>query len=146
MEQEYNQWRNRQDEEHLKLLALFFRIYGGLCLLGTCCFSLYVFIGLTAFANPSAFKPSRGGNDAEIMGTMFSVVGGIGMLIAAAMGVMFFVSANWIQNRTNWTGIFAMAIVACLNAPVGTALGVFALVVLNRESVKGLFGQSFRAD
>ena len=126
------------------MIALFYRIYGGLCLLGTCCFSLYLFIGITALTNPTAFKSNHGGNDAAIMGTMFSVIGGIGILIAAAMGAMFFVSANWIQNRTNWTGIFAMAIVACLNAPLGTALGVFALVVLNRESVKELFGQSFR--
>lgn len=141
MEPEYQNWRNRQDEEHLKLLSLFFRIYGGLCLLGTCCFSIYVLIGLTAFTNPSAFKSSRGGNDAALMGPLFSAIGGIGMLIAAAMGIMFFVSANWIQKRTNWAGIFAMAIVACLNAPVGTALGVFCLVVLNRESIKSLFGQ-----
>lgn len=143
MNPEYQQWRNRQDEDHLKLLVLFFRIYGGLCLLGICCFSFYVFMGWMAMTQPAAFHSSRGQNDAAIVGPMFTIIGAIGMLLAGAAGTMFFVASNWIQNRTNWAGIFAMAIVACLNAPVGTALGVFALVVLNRDSVKALFGQLY---
>lgn len=141
---EYQQWRNRQDEDHLKLLALLFRIYGGLCLLGICCFSLYAFMGWMFVANPSAFQSSHRDSGDAVMGPFFMTIGSIGMLLAGAMGTMFFVSAGWIHERRNWTGIFVMAILACLNTPIGTALGVFALVVINRESVKALFGQTFR--
>jgi len=34
-----------------------------------------------------------------------------------------------------------MACVECLLMPFGTVLGVFSIWVLNRQSVKGLFGQ-----
>jgi hypothetical protein len=34
---------------------------------------------------------------------------------------------------------FVLAVFTCLNFPLGTALGVFAIVVLNRPAMKALF-------
>jgi hypothetical protein len=36
---------------------------------------------------------------------------------------------------------FVTACLSCMNVPIGTALGVFAILVLNRPSVKALFGR-----
>ncbi len=46
-----------------------------------------------------------------------------------------------LQNK-RWTFCFVMAILLCLNPPLGTILGVFTIVVLNRPSVKELFGRN----
>jgi hypothetical protein len=44
-----------------------------------------------------------------------------------------------LSERRNPTFIMVIAAIQCLNMPLGTALGVFTIVVLQRASVKRLF-------
>lgn len=139
MSPEYQTHRDKQDQDHLNLLVILFRVFGGLSFLGICFGGFYLFIGIMATTNPSIFEPKNGINQTAMMSTMFIVIGSIASLLSAVMGIMFFVAANWIRDRRNWTGIFVMSVIACLNVPLGTVLGVFSLTVLTRESVKTLF-------
>jgi hypothetical protein len=46
-----------------------------------------------------------------------------------------------LRKRRHRTLSFVMACLTCINIPLGTALGVFTLVVLSRPSVKALYDQ-----
>lgn len=72
---------------------------------------------------------------------MFVIFGGLVCLGAWAFAVCFFLSARWLAARRNWTFCFVVACIACLQVPLGTALGVFTILVLQRPSVKGIFGR-----
>jgi hypothetical protein len=63
----------------------------------------------------------------------------------------FFIVAGWtlaglmvlagrsLAARTRYTFCLVIGAVECLFMPVGTVLGVFTIIVLVRESVKGMF-------
>jgi hypothetical protein len=53
--------------------------------------------------------------------------------------VLVLVAGSFIARRTHYTFCFVAACVECLFMPFGTVLGVFTILVLNRQSVKGLF-------
>ncbi len=134
-------FQQRQDEEHLRLLSLFHYILGGLTALFSCLFLIHFFIGLTALSNPGFFdSPSpRGEPSPAFFGWMFTVLGGIGVLLGWTIGGLTIYAGRCLAARQKYTFIFVMAILNCMSVPVGTALGVFTLIVINRPSVKALF-------
>lgn len=68
-------------------------------------------------------------------------IGGWTMLLAAlAPGLIF--AGFKLRHQTNYQLCFVIACAACLFVPLGTALGVFTLIVLSRPSVKSLFNAS----
>jgi hypothetical protein len=44
-----------------------------------------------------------------------------------------------LKRRQKRTFSLVMACMCCMNIPLGTALGVFTLVVLSRQSVKAIY-------
>lgn len=75
------------------------------------------------------------------VGWLFIIVGSVISLLARAFAVCLVISGRFIGARRNWTFCFVVACIACMNMPLGTALGVFTILVLLRPSVKLLFGQ-----
>jgi hypothetical protein len=59
-----------------------------------------------------------------------------------AVGICSLRSARFIRNRQYWRFSTVVAIIQCfIWTPIGTALGVFSLIVLYRSSVKALYGE-----
>ena len=124
-----------QDEEHLRLLSILYYIWGGLSACGACFTGIYaVVIGgvLTAAAK------SQNGPPVFLGPVMFVVLGFVVLLLAALAGLTIWTGRN-LARHTNYTFCFVIAVIVCLNIPLGTALGVFTLVVLQRPSVKQMF-------
>lgn len=134
-------YQQRQDEEHLRLLSLFHYIAGGLTALFSCLLLIYFIIGLAALSNPGFFDSpsSRGEPSPAFLGWLFTLMGGIGVLLGWTFGGLTIYAGRCIAARKKHTFIFIMAILNCLSVPVGTTLGVFTLIVINRPSVKALF-------
>lgn len=88
-----------------------------------------------------AVAVSAGSTKAEsaVLGGVFVVVGVVIMLFAAAKAFLCWTAASNISKRVGHTFCFVMACVICLSMPLGTALGIFTIIVLNRPSVKALF-------
>ena len=134
-------FQQRQDAKHLRLLSLFHYIAGGLTALISCIFLVHFFIGLAALSNPRFFDSpaSSGGPTPAFVGWMFTIMGGAAILIGWTVGGLTIYSGRCLAARQKHTFVFVMAILNCLSAPVGTLLGVFTLIVINRPSVKALF-------
>jgi hypothetical protein len=126
------------DQEHLKLLSLFYYITGGI----TCLFSLIplihvamgvIFVIISKTADRSANPPP------EFLGWLFIIIGLGVILLGMAVGAAKIYAGSCIRTRRHYLFCLVMSAVICLMIPYGTILGIFSFLVLGRDSVKQLF-------
>lgn len=127
------------DEDHLNLLSVFHFVAAGFSLLGI----LFLFMHYTLmhfmFTNPAIWQNQKGGPPpAAFFGIflIFYVIAGTWLVISGILNVM---SGLFLRERKNRTFSFVVAVINCIHVPVGTVLGVFAIIVLSRESVIRLY-------
>ncbi len=129
-----------QDEEHLKLLSIFHYVWGGLTACGCCFGGFYALLG-------GGFMAAAGQNQGQgappaFFGGIFLVVGIFIALLAGTMSVLTILAGRNLARRTNYIFCLVIAAITCVSFPFGTALGVFTIVVLQRPTVKQMFGRT----
>ena len=129
-----------QDREHLQLLAIFHYVVAGLAavfsffpLLYTTVGAIFIFAARHGTAKPGEDLPP------EFLGWIFAVLGSVLFLIGIAMAICILMTGRSHALRKRYSFVLVMACIECLFIPFGTILGVFTIVVLSRESVRGLF-------
>jgi hypothetical protein len=129
-----------RDEEHLQLLAIFHYVVAGLAalfsffpLLYTTVGGIFIFAARHGTAKPGEELPP------EFLGWIFAVIGSVLFLIGIAMAICILMAGRSLALRKRYSFALVMACIECLFVPFGTILGVFTIVVLSRESVRGLF-------
>jgi hypothetical protein len=125
-----------QDDEHLKLLAIFHYVMGALSFLGAVIGVIYMFAGFFVFRHAAASGPSTPPVE---MGWIFAFIGGVIALLSVALGVCLIIAGRSLTARRNRTFCMVVAGINCLNVPLGTLLGVFTFIVLLRPSVAAQF-------
>jgi hypothetical protein len=129
-----------QDEEHLRLLSLFYYVCAGLAAFFACIPLIHVTVGLALLLHPHAFDtPNNQAHPEKFVGLLFVVMGGMFVLLGWAFAACVAYAGRCLGQRRNYTFCMVMAGVACLFMPFGTILGVFTIIVLVRPSVKALF-------
>jgi hypothetical protein len=127
-----------QDLEHLKLISIFHYIVGGLACFCGLLWILYIVSGIILiFASGSMASDDRMG--ASIGGVVAIVVGVFLFVLFEAYGILCIIAGRKYAKHQGYWFCFVLAVFTCLNFPLGTALGVFTIIVLNRPSVKTLF-------
>ena len=128
------------DEEHLRLLSLFHYVSGALTAFFACIPLVHVAVGLAFVLSPETVssKPPEDAPPAWF-GWIFIVIGGFFVLAGWTLAILKIVAGRCLARRRRRTFCVVVACVCCLLPPLGTILGVFTLVVLNRPSVKALF-------
>lgn len=132
-------FQRQKDEHDLKLLSILFFCYGGLVALASLLFLVYVGIGALMIAEPGASASPADVRVLTITGSVLAVVFGILFLIVLAKGILLFVAGAGLRSRKRYWLAVVLAGISCMNVPLGTALGVFGLIVLLRPSVKASF-------
>lgn len=130
----------QRDDEHLRLLAIFFYISAALHAVLGCLPTLHVTIGLIMLLGAGDFGPP-GGDDVFLraIGLMFTIVAGAIILVSWALALANVLTGRFLSERRHLAFCRAVAIVECLFVPLGTLLGVFTLVVLTRPSIVAQF-------
>ncbi len=129
-----------QDKEHLRLLALFHYVVAGLAALFSFFPLLYTTVGTIFILAARHGTPKPGAElPPEFLGWIFVVLGLLLFLLGIAMAICILIAGRCLALRKHYSFAFVMACIECLFIPFGTILGVFTIVVLLRESVKGLF-------
>ena len=126
-----------QDEEHLRLLAIFHYIVGGLAALFSCFPLFHVGLGCLLLNAPA---PAHGQPPPPLFGWFMIALGAAFFLIGEAMAVCILLAGRFIRQRRRYWFVFVNACVECLFMPFGTILGVFTVIVLSRHPVKEMFG------
>ena len=128
------------DEEQLQLLAIFHYVVAGLAALFSFFPLLYTTVG-AIFIFAARHGTAKPGEDLppEFLGWIFAVLGSLLFLIGITMAICILIAGRSLALRKRYLFVLVMACVECLFIPFGTILGVFTIVVLSRESVRGLF-------
>ena len=129
-----------QDREHLRLLAVFHYIVSGLAALFSFFPLLYTIVGGVFIFAARHGTPKPGEElPPEFLGWIFAVLGSVLFLIGLSMAICILIAGRSLALRKRYSFALVMACIECLFIPFGTILGVFTIVVLSRESVRGLF-------
>jgi hypothetical protein len=131
-----------QDEEHLRLLSIFHYVLGGMLAVFSCIPIIHVVLGVLMLTSPSFFGGGHGHQPPAGIGVMFVVFGGGFVLFGWSVAGMMLYAGRCLSRRARHLYCLVVAAVSCLFVPIGTALGVFTIIVLNRPSVKLLFAPS----
>ena len=127
------------DQQHLRLLVIFHYVDAGLTALFSCIFLFHVVMGLFMVFSPESMDGKSGGPPPQAFGWMLTCMGAAMFLGGQAMAVCTALAGRFITRRKRYWFIFVMACIQCAFFPFGTALGVFTILTLSRESVKSLF-------
>ena len=126
------------DDEHLKLLSIFYMVSAGLTALFSFVGLFYAamggFIGYALIHAPQA-QTGPGGPPPEFFGWIFAVIGCGMFVFMMTMAILKFQAGRCLKRRTSRTFCLVIAALSCLEFPYGTALGVFTFMVLARPSV-----------
>src|SRR5437762_3959184 len=127
------------DTEHLWLLAIFHYVVAALAALFSFFPLLYSAMG--GFMLYAAHHPGPRNQEPPpaIVGWIFIVLGAFFFLAGVAMAICILIAGRSLARQRRYWFAFVMACIECLFMPFGTILGVFTIIVLSRESVKGLF-------
>jgi hypothetical protein len=130
-----------QDEEHLRLLTIFYYVYAGLAAFFGCVPLIHLTIGIFLLENPSVFGDAKNGPPPALLGYIFAIIGGLLVVIGWTFAVCSFLVARYLVRRKHYLFCLIVSGVNCVQVPFGTALGVFSLIVLLRPQVKAMFIQ-----
>ncbi len=140
-----------RDAEHLKLLSVFHYVMAGLEVLGACFASLYLLMSFFMASLPRMATSGSGGGGAgmtpadaemlEMMAWLWGIIGGLGALFFLAVAVCSFLAGRFLASRRHPVFLMVVAGIECLIFPLGTGLGVFTILVMQRPSVRALFGR-----
>jgi uncharacterized membrane protein len=134
-----------QDREHLRLLAIFHYVVAGLAALLSFFPLLYSVIG--GFLLYAAHHPGPSNQEAPsaVLGWVFIMLGALFFLAGVTMAICILIAGRSLAHCKRYLFVLVMACSECLFVPFGTILGVFTIVVLSRESVRGLFSTTAEA-
>jgi len=123
------------DAEHLRLLSIFHMVLAGVMAFFSCFPLIHVAVGVvTLFGGMS----SSNGPPAFV-GLFFILIGGFFVLSGWTLAGFLFYAGRCLQQRRRLTLCMVVAAGSCIFMPLGTILGVFTLITLNKPSVKALF-------
>jgi hypothetical protein len=130
----------QQDLQQLKLLSIFFYVWGGLA----CLFAVIGAISLVVAGAAMSSLPSSSSEDAQsqaFMGPFFIAMGIVILIVGLIYGILAIMAGGKFKKHLGgYVFCLVISIITCITSfPIGTALGIFAIVVLMRASVKEVF-------
>ena len=130
----------QQDLQQLKLLSIFYYVWGGLASLG----AVVVAISLIVAGGAMSSLPASSSEDAQsqaVMGPIFIVMGIAVLILGLIYGILAIMAGGKFKKHIGgYAFCLVISIITCITSfPIGTALGIFAIVVLMRASVKEIF-------
>jgi hypothetical protein len=138
-----------RDGDHLRLLSIFYYIWGGLTIFFSSFLLFDFYVGMTMLSQqgftphpgvvPPPNVPTMG--TMKSMGIMMEVIGGGGTAIGWLLGGLTIYAGRCLATQRHALFITIIAALNCLSIPLGTLLGVFTFIVTARPTVKALFAQ-----
>ncbi len=131
---------SNKDIKHLNLLSMFHYIVGGITALFACMPFIHVFMGL-AMVSGKFFQGSNDSGPPPFMGWMFVIMGTVFIVLGWSLAVCIIVAGRKLKRHKNRVFCMIVAGIECMFMPLGTVLGVFTLIALNKDSIKEIFAQ-----
>ena len=124
------------EEQHLRLLAIFHYVVAGLTALFALFPLMYVAMGWFFLHAP---PPKQGEPPPAIVGYFIIGIGAVLFLLGQSFAGCVFAAGRCIHSQMRYWFVFVVACLQCAFFPFGTVLGVFTIIVLSRPTVKQMF-------
>lgn len=128
-----------KDQNELNLLSILHFVMAGLAALVGSIPVVHLLLGFRMLTDPS-FLGGGGPPPPFNPGWLFVIVGALAILLGWSWAFVLVFSGLSLRSQRRYWLSFVVACITCLNFPLGTALGVFTLLVLSRPSVKQMYG------
>lgn len=126
-----------QDREHLRLLSIFHYVLAAFVALFSLIPVVHLLVGLGLVASVAAAPADA--LPGIFVGWLFVVIAAVMITLGMGFAACLVVAGRSLAERRRPTFCLVVAGIACLFMPVGTALGIFTILVLLRPSVRALF-------
>jgi hypothetical protein len=128
------------DLQNLRWLTIGHYICAAIMAIFACFPLIHVTLGLIFMLSP---PPADGGEvfPARAFGLIFALIGGATVLCGWAFAALIFAAGRSLAARKRHTFCIVIAAICCAFFPLGTALGVFTILLLSRPAVKAMFQQ-----
>ncbi len=131
-----------KDMQHLELLTIFYYIFGGISILFSFFPLLYVIIGILYIMSPELVAGKELDTSVTpFLGWLFIALGSVFILLGLAYAICLINTGRFLARRKHYLFCLIMGCLSCISFPFGTILGVFTIIVINRQSVKEQFRQ-----
>lgn len=129
-----------QDAQNLETLKIFHYVFAGLTALGGC-FPI-VHLGLGIFFVVGGPALGKGGEaPPAFLGWMFIAVAATLIALFWTLAALVFTAARRLGQRRSRSFCLVVAALLCVVVPLGTVLGVFTILLLQKPNVRALFGE-----
>lgn len=130
-----------QDAEHLRLLAIFHYIWAALLAVMSLIPVVHLALGIAMLTGVFPTPPAShsGGPPVQWVGWFFVAIGGSIIVFGETLAALTFAAGRSLSQRRRRTFVIVIAVLNCFHMPIGTALGVFTILVLSRPTVKNAF-------
>lgn len=130
---------SKADDDALNTLSVLFYVYAFITGLAAVLFGAFAILPLLFMS--LAPSPSRPGEPPpELIGGIFLVIFGAVALLIFTKSILMVFAGRALKRRTSYVLCMVASCAACVNIPLGTALGIFALTTLQKPAVKARFG------
>jgi hypothetical protein len=126
-----------EDEKNLDLLGTLHYVMGALTALFACIPIVHLVIGiamLTGNLNGEEVAP-------RAIGMAFVILASIIILAGWLFAVLIIIAGSRLKQRRSYNYCLIIAFLECLIMPLGTVLGIFTILNLNKDTVKELFNR-----
>ena len=125
------------------MLSVLHYVVGGLAALCACIPIVHLVLGLVFLLAPEKLglkgESMSGSGSPEMAGWFFITIAVVMIAIGWVFAGLLMAAGRFLSKRKHYTFCFVMAFVECLFIPMGTALGIFTIIILMRPSVKQAF-------
>jgi hypothetical protein len=130
-----------QEEQHLRLLAVFYYVLGGISALFACFPFIHFFIGLFFLGL------GLGSGTAEMLpfagiGLFFTLIAGTIIFVGMSFALCLILTGRFLTAKEHYMFCLVMAGISCAIMPLGTILGVFTMITITKPQVKEMFEHS----
>lgn len=125
--------------ERLNVLGTFCYIWAGIVALFSLLPFIHVGLGLVALFAPESMVVESGELPPEWFGWIFIGVGSFLIVLGFTYAISAFLLGKYLKQHNHHTFCVVMSALTCFFMPIGTVLGVFALVTLLNDEGKALF-------
>ena len=131
----YDKHQEILDNEHLNLLSIFYFIFGGLTIFTSFIILAYITLFSAIFTNIPMENSDMENFPLEILFYVFAVL----FIFVFGYGILLILAGVNIRKKAKRVFSVVVGAMAMLSFPFGTALGVFSIIVLTRNSVVELY-------
>jgi hypothetical protein len=127
------------DANHLDVLSIFHFVGAGLAVVGMLFLIVHFIVFRTFLSNPKMWENQKQAPPPPEFMAMLKWFYLIFALLLIASAVLNLLSGFFIRARKHRTFSIVVSAINCIHIPLGTALGVFTVIVLMRDSVRELY-------